>query len=66
MNSFEKYYEDEDNHIFWEQSPHFKKFNNSLTLISALDIINRLSLHCEDKSLLEEVDVLKEWIKSKQ
>lgn len=62
-DSIKKYHE---NLVFYDQNPvEEKRVNNNLTIISALDIINKLSLHCKDESLLKEVDDLREFIKSK-
>ena len=49
--------------ITWEP---IKRINNTLTTLQAINIINRLELHCKNEELLKEVEVLKEWIKSKQ
>ena len=62
-DSIKKYHE---NLVFYDQNTvEEKRVNNNLTIISALDIINKLSLHCKDESLLKEVDDLREFIKSK-
>jgi len=62
-DSIKKYHE---NLVFYEQnSLEEKRVNNNLTIISALDIINRLSLRCKDENLLREVDKLRDFIKSK-
>lgn len=60
-DSITKYFDDQWN---GQEFPP-KKINNSLTPKQAINLINLLSLHCKDEKLLEEVEVLKNWIKSK-
>ena len=64
-NSRDKY-ENKD-YIYWDNLEPMKRINNTLTSLQAINIINRLSLYVKDENsmLLEEVEVLKEWIKSK-
>lgn len=62
-NARDKY---ENSHIFWENGEPYKRINNFLTPLQAISIINRLSLYVKDnESLLKDVEVLKEWVKSK-
>ncbi len=62
MNSKEKYEQQKEDHIFWEP---IKRFNSILTVNQSINIVNRLSLYCDNEELLQEVDKLKEYIKSK-
>lgn len=55
----------EDNHIFWDQNGPNKKINNILTPLQAINVVNKLSLHCDDEELLQEAEELKQFIKSR-
>lgn len=59
-NSQTKYFDEQ-----WNENPPFKKINNTLTTRQALLIVNLLSLHCTNEELLDDVELLKEWIKSR-
>lgn len=58
-DSITKYFDDQWN------PPQQKKINNSLTTNQALLIVNLLSLHCTNEELLDDAELLKEWIKSR-
>lgn len=63
-DSVKKYSEDSHIYYFDEGAP-YKRINNTLTLNSCIDIINRLSLSCNNERLLEEVEELKNYLRSK-
>lgn len=55
-----------DDYFFWEQNEPSKKINNNLTPLQATNIINRCILAVKDNdSLCEDLEAVKEWIKSR-
>jgi hypothetical protein len=54
-----------DDHIFWDQNGAHEKFNNTLTPIQAVNIVNKLSLYCKDEQTLQEAEELKQFIKNR-
>lgn len=55
-----------EEYMFWEQNNPIQRINNIITPIQACDIINQLILkHDFSKEDMNEIETLKEWIKSR-
>ncbi|AGO49570.1 hypothetical protein Phi4:1_gp157 [Cellulophaga phage phi4:1] len=66
MNSESKFFDGEEDYIFWEQRPFIPTNNRKLNVIEANDIVNKLMLSCQDAKTLEEAEQLKSWIKNRE